>query len=97
MCLLDDSVELTKDELKELFRINRNEDILKEYKYFCCMSSFENEGCKKSKHSETNSLINNKSNVFFLSKMDFLFVLKIVEIVILLLINLTWTHGKSLL
>ena len=61
ICMLDDSIEVSKDEFKELYRKIRDEDVPKEYKYFCCLNGFENEGCKKDFHSDTVLRTNNAS------------------------------------
>ena len=53
-----DFVGITKSDVLKIARDRRSEEVLKEYFYYCCVKGFDSDGCKKDKHSNSVTKIN---------------------------------------
>jgi hypothetical protein len=49
---------VTEEELIAIARDNLTIDIFKEFKYYCCMKPKDSEGCKKGKHNNLTTSVN---------------------------------------
>lgn len=50
---------LTKEQVLNMARDRPNEEIIKEYVYYCCLKAFDSDGCTKDKHSNCVCKTNN--------------------------------------
>ncbi|CAF0753965.1 unnamed protein product [Brachionus calyciflorus] len=65
----DYSIRLTNQQLIEIVREEKNQEIFKDYVWFCCMKEYtSSDGCLKNKHSDTES----RKQVEEYKKKDFL-------------------------